>query len=233
MIPPQSDDTNRSLKGAATYGNRWLDLEKTFETNLYNGESDPGDVLFVAGTRRPRLLLAAVHSVNHTRDGETKFADRGTGGLVLLLAEIVGCSALIIRGRDPGDANWDVNHSTRDVILSHFGLPGTIIDFHGMKHRGIDLEFGTGHTTDYPHALLDELKSSGHQYVVAVDEVFNGARPGTLTNWAQQAGYKACQLEISSRLRPPTGSTDVLSDLVEFLASALIRVTTESEGPNP
>ena len=203
-----------------TFVKRWKTLELDFSKREYDGVGTPGQIKVIQPTSLPEILLTSVHGVNHSRNGAPKFADRGTGGLVLTLCEITGCAGVVVIGKDPGDANFDLAHNVKQTIESLSPTPRVILDFHGMKDRGVDLEIGTAKSAKYPEGFVNSLIVNS-TFNVVVDEVFDASREGTLTRWAQSRGIQACQLEVSSKIRLPDGKTEKMSQLIDLLANTI------------
>jgi hypothetical protein len=201
---------------------RWLVHEERFRANLYDGQEPPGTVLQIASRDWPRLVLTAVHAVNHTRNAKTKYADRGTGGLVLLLAEVLGCAAVVVAGADSGDGNVDLKHPAKEMVSKLSPRPTFLVDIHGMQDRGIDLEMGTGLSDLVPPHMFKAFTSDELRLTTAVDEMFNAGGEGTMTRWAQSCGIRACQIEISARLRPPVNDEMALNSVTEALIGLLL-----------
>jgi len=200
---------------------RWIGLEDRFAANLYAGEASAGSIVIVQPTTFPELVITAVHAVNHTRNGRIKFADRGTGGLVLLLAGMLGCSAVVVASADSGDANYDVKHPAKYAVRNLTVSPRFLVDIHGMQDRGVDLELGTGMSDRVPGAIREAFTKGLKSLKTAVDEQFNAGYSGTMTRWAQSEGLLACQLEISSRMRPPTATIEAMATIGSHLESLL------------
>ncbi|MCP2263802.1 N-formylglutamate amidohydrolase [Promicromonospora thailandica] len=208
---------------------RWQGFEQVFSQNGYErgarpwpqglprgvAEPTPG-LLELRGSSRPEVVLTASHAANHVRDGELKLADRGTGGLAILLAELTGCTALVAAGT-AGDANYDDAHPLKDRLA---GLrPAVVIDLHGMRSRSeSDVDLGTG-SGDVPAGLLDTLGRSDLR--VTTNAVFGAMRSTTVTAYAQARGVPAVQVEVGAHLRPPSDASDDLRRLVTALVTAI------------
>ena len=223
--PAQGDISTGPDAGLAS---RWHSFEERFETNLYGGAEAPCTVISVSPTSFPQLVLTAVHGVNHTRGGAPKLADRGTGGLVLLLAELLGCAAIVVAGTDSGDGNYDAEHPAKVAVTRLLTPPQFLVDIHGMQDRGIDLELGTGLSDYVPETILNAFNTGIHSLIVAVDVNFNAGGTGTMTRWAQEGGIRACQIEVSARMRPPTATPVNMENLLDALTHLLLRL---KQGP--
>lgn len=215
---------------------RWLDLERIFSQEQYHGggppwptsvaasvsEPTPG-LLEVPGTGLPHVVVTAPHATNHERDGATKLADRGTGGLAVLLAELTGCTALVAVGAD-GDANYDDEHPLKERLAEL--RPTMVIDLHGMRSRpGSDVDLGTGSGL-VPSAIVSALSDGDLR--VTTNEVFSAMRPTTVTAFAQARGISAVQVEIGAHVRLPSGAPKAQSRLVTALVAAIGRATAPS-----
>ncbi|MFI6427085.1 hypothetical protein [Promicromonospora sp. NPDC050880] len=202
-----------------------LDFERVFSANQYAGEgsswpssvadhvAEPTPGLFeIIGSTRPRVVVTAPHATNHERAGSTKVADRGTGGLAVLLAHLTGCTALVALGA-PGDANFDGEHPLKDRLAEL--RPTIVIDLHGMRTRvESDVDLGTGAGL-VPSAVSTLAEDSDLR--VTVNQVFDAMRPTTVTAFAQELGIPAVQVEIGAHLRPPLGTPKAVTRLVALL----------------
>lgn len=208
---------------------RWLVLERFFSSDGYDGGRAPGSsavsatvseptpgLLELTGSTRPQIVITAPHATNHERAGATKVADRGTGGLALLLAELTGCTALVALSTS-GDANYDDVHPLKERLVAL--EPAVVIDLHGMRSRAeseVDLGTGTGRV---PTHVVMSLRDCG--LGVTTDQIFDAMRPTTVTSFAQQHGISAVQVEIGAHLRPPSGEPESLARLVAALVEAI------------
>lgn len=212
-------------------------MEQAFIAQRYDGDrpdplpgrrlSEPAPgIIEIAGTSRPGLVVTAPHATNHTRSGEVKWADRGTGGLALLLAELTGCGALIAVGgltAEPGDANFDAHHPLKDRLAQL--APVAVVDLHGMRTRdGMDVDLGFGEGA-LPEGFLAALDRSDLQ--VTRNALFDAMRPTTVAAFAQARGVPAVQIEIGAHLRPPDGEPQALARLVTDLTAAVELEATE------
>ncbi|GAB2499422.1 hypothetical protein GCM10027063_43750 [Promicromonospora xylanilytica] len=215
---------------------RWLDFERIFSQNEYDGgpspllvpttdgvsEPTPG-LLEIAGTSRPDVVVTAPHATNHERNGAGKVADRGTGGLAVLLSRVTGCTALVALDT-PGDANYDQEHPLKDRLAEL--RPTVVIDLHGMRSRAeSDVDLGTGSGTASP-TVVTALDDSG--LLVTVNQIFDAMRPTTVTSFAQSLGMSAVQVEIGAHLRPPTGKAPELGRLVTGLVTVIEQAASAS-----
>ena len=181
----------------------WIINEKNFEKNLYDGEETATNVIHIPPSEIPDCYIVAGHSVNHFREGEVKFADRGTGGLAILLAEITGCGALISSHSKNSDSNFDAQHPIKEFIILQ--KPKCVIDIHGMKsfENSPDLDIGLG-TGLVPDAFINALVTQPN-LTISKNALFDGTRLNTVTRFSQELMILTCQLEISDRCRPPLG----------------------------
>ncbi|MFD2025594.1 hypothetical protein [Promicromonospora aerolata] len=178
-------------------------------------EPTPG-LLEISGSAHPQIVVTAAHATNHERDDAGKVADRGTGGLAVLLAQVTGCTALIALGT-PGDANYDQAHPLKERLAEV--RPMVVIDLHGMRSRAeSDVDLGTG-TGTAPPAVVSALDDSNLR--VTTNQIFDAMRPTTVTSFAQSLGISAVQVEIGAHLRPPMGEAPALARLVTALVAAI------------
>lgn len=188
-----------------------------------------GGLLTVMAGARPEVLVTAPHASTHERDGRVKLADRGTGGLALLLAEQTGCAAVACLPSAPGDANHDPSHPLKDWVDQLRPRPRVVIDLHGFSSRyGVEIDIGTG-AGDVPPgvpAALHPLATYG--WTITTDAVYDASGPNTVTSWAQDRGMLAVQLEIAAQLRVPIGRSRDLERLVDALVTAIL-----AEGGDP
>jgi hypothetical protein len=222
-------DEQQTSNTAGDLSARWLGFERIFSQDNYEGGnppwpssiaasvSEPTPGLFeITGSTRPHIVITAPHATNHERDGALKVADRGTGGLAILLAQLTGCTALVALNT-PGDANYDEGHPLKERLAKL--RPAVVIDLHGMRSRAeSDVDLGTG-TGPVPSPVVAAL--TGSDLRVTTNEVFDAMRPTTVTSFAQAVGIPAVQVEIGAHLRPPSGMPASLAQLIAALAAAI------------
>lgn len=207
---------------ATPFALRWAALEAPFAADGYAGDPDAGDPdgLVVVGAAAPTVVVTAPHACNHRRDDRTKLADRGTGGLALLLAEVTGCAAVVALGAAGGDANWDAHHQLKDRLAAL--RPAAVVDLHGMRTRpgyDLDLGLGPGVRPAGTDAAVEALRATGLR--VTTDGLFDAMRPTTVTAWAQAQGVPAVQVEVGAHLRPPVAGEQGQERLAGALLAAL------------
>lgn len=213
----------------------WRAAEARFAANRYDGDptySSARNGLFV-GNRGAKtyVIFTAAHAVNHARDGRSKRADRGTGGLALLLAERTGAAAFVTAQRDCGDANHDPGHPLKAALGAAFGPNRAVIDLHGMDgHGGVDVVIGTGGSDRLAGSLAARTARAfrTHGLSVSIDDHFAAAGPHRIVQYAHRHDVPAVQIELSARLRPPAWDTSLalaalsaLTELVSELASEM------------
>jgi len=207
---------------ATPLARRWSALEEPFAAAGYDGDPGAGDAdgLLVVGSVAPVVVVTAPHACNHRRDGRAKLADRGTGGLALLLAEVTGCAAVVALGGAGGDANWDEHHPLKERVAAL--RPAVVVDLHGMRTRpgyDLDLGLGPGPRPEGTDAAVEALRGSGLR--VTTDGLFDAMRPTTVTAWAQAHGVPAVQIEVGAHLRPPVAGEQGQERLARALLAAL------------
>ncbi|GAA1874037.1 hypothetical protein [Myceligenerans crystallogenes] len=238
-MTPQSEEIQPTdAPGAPTAASRarliarWDAIETAFAAEYYSGESQllttavprirkaVEGVFVIHGSRRPDVVVTAVHGTNHVRDGKEKWADRGTGSLAILLSEITGCTALVTLGAD-GDGNHDFTHPAKTVLLD---LPGvrTLVDLHGSAHLpdSPDIEIGTA-TGYVPDEFIGSV-TANQTLRVLVDVARTARNARRITMLAQTHGIRAVQLEIDALRRPPVGNPAPRAELLDALTAALV-----------
>lgn len=180
---------------------------------------------------RSPLVVSAVHAVDHVREGSWKNADAGTGGLAMVVGEIVGCSRIAVTRSVPlmGDVNWDAHHPLKGQLetLGHIDESTVVIDLHGMKDsHGADVIIGTGGGSPASVALANRIATHLEAAKVATDangagRGFGATRATTITSWAQRHGASAVQIEISRSHRAAQSPEKSKQRLIGGLISAL------------
>lgn len=206
----------------------WRAAEARFAANRYDGDptySPARNGLFVAdGGAESKAIVTAGHAVNHVRDGQSKRADRGTGGLALLLAERTGAAAYVMASRDYGDSNHDPCHPLKTALGAAFGPNRAVIDLHGMGgHGGADVVIGTGGDVRFGGSLAVRAERAfrANGLSVQIDDHFAATGPHRIVQYAHQHDVPAIQIELSARLRPPVWDASLalaaLSALIELV----------------
>lgn len=178
--------------------------EKEFATNNYRGASDGQAVRFT--NRGSPVLVVALHSVVHKRNGLTKAEDRLTGSIAEALAEATGVNSLVALRTTLGEGTWSERSDEVRIALDQAFASGTkfVVDIHGMNDKwGIDWCIGTGPT---PSKLTSssalQLMQSCPELRVEINAPFPGRQSFTVTHYAQTvAGLDALQLEMSASFR--------------------------------
>lgn len=205
---------------------QWAALEEHYTDPLYNG-SAPKMSISVSGDKGGIFIFTAPHAVNHVREGQIKFADRGTGGLAELLALSSGNLALTADGPLDHDPNWDESAEIpfKKKLLSLLKPDCIVIDLHGMKDKyGVDISIGLGPAANVTSKSLAETMQSSFMSIglkVAVDWPFDGRRPGTITSFVQGNGFSGIQVEIAASLRYPKVSSHDATRLINGFLSSL------------
>jgi hypothetical protein len=208
----------------------WRELNRPFEVNDHLGPSR-GSRWSIKDKKAP-LLLTSVHGVRHFREGVgMKANDANTGGLVLVLAHHLKCSAAVItRSGGNDDANTDPEHPFKAAVANDIRLDRVrlLVDVHGMAdHPSADVAIGFGAapgaaTTAAAERIERRLAAAGLRVDLGgVDTGLKAAHPGTMTNWAHARGLAALQLEISRSRRTFQSSTAARAQFLRALAEAL------------
>ena len=216
------------------YVDRWLRLEARYSGHAYDGSGT--GLRVVVGAKESRIAVSAPHAVNHRRDAADKLADRGTGGLAELLAELVPLTALIVAARDSGDANWDNGHRLKTRLAGLQPRPLFVLDIHGMTGTDTaDVEIGLGLSPTQAsralaQSLVSELATAGLN--CSMDATYTARRVTTITSWAQLSlGIPAIQIELASAVRPPDGKSESLAKVVASLVRGLRRIDAALRRP--
>ena len=120
-----------------------LKLEKRFACHQYNGKGIR-DFINCEGTIP--IMISAPHAVNHTRDGQLKYADKFTGGLALLLHKLTGCHILYSARNCSYDPNYDKDNAYQLFLQEYINRHHieVLIDLHGaQEQRDYAIEIGT------------------------------------------------------------------------------------------
>ena len=143
--------------------------ERRFSRHKYNGSSKPGFVI-VPGTIP--LIVSAPHAINQFREGQTKWADKYTGSIALLLHDLTGCHLIYSSGYTGGDPNFDDTTSSPyqkaliDYVKEH-NIP-VLIDLHGASSsRPYSVEMGTAPVRDSDNNIVGNENPSlkGHLFI--------------------------------------------------------------------
>ncbi|MFC7330015.1 hypothetical protein [Marinactinospora rubrisoli] len=200
---------------------RWAALEAPFADTSYEGVSEQGAHTALRRVRgRVPVLLSAPHAVNHPREGRTKLADLGTGGLALLVAELTGARALAALSPVP-DRDWaDRRDPFAAALRAELADGAVVLDLHGMRDvHGMDVCLGTALRRDPATARLrDAALRALRGFTVTVDDPFPGAAPHTVLTEVAASGRAGLQVEIAGRLRDPVGAPRRAARIVRALA---------------
>jgi hypothetical protein len=192
--------------------------------------------------RGSRLIVTAVHGVNHYRPGiGLKPNDANTGGLAAVLSETLNVTGAWILRADEylPDANADGAHPFKAALIASGAVANdsVLIDVHGMRSgRECDITLGHGNhsgSRDVAIAMAAVLRS----YKFDVDlggrrTGLSGASPGTMSSWARQFGACAVQIEIAREWRSFRSGLDERSRLLIALLEALggLERSAEADG---
>lgn len=196
---------------------RWREL-----ASLYSPARDEELVEIINGP----LLFTAGHAVPHLcKDGLYKKADKNTGPLALLLAELTSSSALTTKGRWLANPNADPLPVCKFKTRALSFVPSLVFDLHGMSDRhGCDICIGTGALPDLSSELVEIAHSTltAAGFTVAIDAPFAARGLNTITSTFQAHNTPAVQLEIAASLRDDNNGRD-MGAMVEALAQAALR----------
>lgn len=202
---------------------RWAELDADFQlTDLLGGE--PFRILR-RETASP-WTVTAPHAVSHLDgDGASWPADRGTGGLALVLHELGLARALVAAGR------WDADP---DAVPSHLcpfksmlideACPTLVLDLHeGRRHTGLIIDIGVRpELVRRPlHALLAAAESA--DFPVSVRASWPAPGLERVIDTLHDHAIPALRLAIASEyLDPWTGEPEaerLVGLLTDFLST--------------
>lgn len=203
-----------------SYAKRWLQYEKPFSANHYNGVNPAN--LILASRLGNCVTLVAPHAVNTVWRGAGKLADRRTGGLVRLLADLTGCGYIARSATDTQPDSWENRSDVFAKTLYEACTQSNIIlDIHGMGNNyGADMWLGVGNTpTEHQDRLVDLFLSVFSSATVAVGKPFSAASAHTVVSAVSGLPTAALQVELAASWRDPTDSADKATRLVMQLES--------------
>ena len=212
--------------------------ERRFSRHKYNGSKKPGFVI-VPGT--VPLIVSAPHAINQFREGQTKWADKYTGSLALLLHELTGCHLIYASGYTGGDPNYDsleINPYQKALIdyVKEHKIP-VLIDLHGASSsRPYSVEMGTAPIRDNDNNIVgdDNPSLKGHLFIskllrlsfeyalqrletdapkdVWLNTIFDAGSQNTVTKSVScNSETASIQLEINGQYRNPENPSLMLA----------------------
>lgn len=218
-------------------------LEKKFSRHKYNGSGNKG---FTIKAGSIPVIISAPHSVNHSRQGALKVADKYTGAIALLLHEMTGCHVIYATNNNQTDPNFDEYESNlyQKSLVDYVTTNGirVLIDLHGSDtSRPYAVELGTapkknenGEIEGNPyvsligHDFICRIIRLSFEYVFSLlktdsskdiweNTCFAASLQNTITKSVSSRSETACiQLEINGNYRNPS-CPDNLHSLLEGL----------------
>ena len=190
-----------------------------FAAGAYRGRPSSPPYVVVPGTIP--VMVSAPHAVTHVRGGRTKPSDDFTGAMALLLAESLGCHAIVAARTTDADPNWDPLERSpyKQALVDHVRQGGIalVLDLHGMAAASPSLvEVGSarGATTgpmtgidlwaraELEARLASERLALGKR--VVLNERMMATSPNTVASVvARETGAAALQVELSTYVRVP------------------------------
>jgi len=209
---------------------QWDVLEGKYRQGGYRGVAAPGKLHVVAGLLP--VLLTAPKAVRYLRGEAEVKANRWTGSLAEVLAQVTGFGALTAAG-PPRRPHLDVPEpAMTDWLAEHAAAIALIVDITGLRDRNIDVCLGMGPlpsagTVEIAGRIQRAFAARGLR--VGMNDPFAALAPVTITAHAQQQlGLAAIQLGLAAWMRDPVGSPtmakmslDVLRDALYPIAQAL------------
>lgn len=172
-------------------------------------------------------VIIAQHNAQHTRFGQPKKAEPGTGDIADSVADRIHTTALVqhtpIRFNSDNIAQRTDPLATqaRQVINNHT----PVIDIHGMNNtNGANIAIARGnHITDWERhitqKLVDNFRHNG--WSVSIDKPFTASAPWTMSGYAESVNTDAVQIELAPSLR--TGNNK--NRVSEAIADAIKHIT--------
>lgn len=220
-------EQNRNMGNSDHMYLELLKLEKHFACHHYQGK---GKKDFVVCEGRIPIMISAPHAVNHTREGQLKYADKFTGAFALLLHNITGCHIIYSARQCSYDPNYDTSNAYQLFLQEYIEQHHieVLIDLHGAKEeRDYAIEIGTapnqnakGYNKQSTHPALHgrdficDLVSYTFEYVLqnirqpeekkrtAINQVFSAGTQNTITKFLSEHTQASCmQLEINGIYR--------------------------------
>lgn len=231
MNPEHLLGTARSVPAREDLNSDLVRLEEAYRSRNYVQRSEiPDQVLIVGPRQAPQITLLAQHAINHfDACGQAKLADRGTGGLVELLASRLDIRGIISTGRLRDPERQQQRNSMMATIAIDIGRP--CVDLHGMSCEGDSaIDIGLGRDPSYESRLIaDAAVASGEQLGLRItrNQRFPAIGPERLTNTLLDHGVPAIQVEICACLRQPCGGAAETTLVVAWfngLAAAIKQV---------
>ncbi len=204
---------------------RLIKLRKSF---LYEHREE--DCYYEIGDNN--ILISVPHAVRQTRLGKPKYAEPGTVGVGLLLANNLGASYIVKTKNNFDDANFDERSNYRDKIEYILSVKGIkyLLDIHSLaKSRDCEINlgvnFGQNVSSDMVlyNRLHDELIKAG--FNVSADSPF-AAMPRTIAgHFAKKYNIWTIQIEINSKLTNESVNIGRFNTLIETLTNIFKQVS--------
>lgn len=176
-----------------------------------------------------KILFVAGHATAQTRLGEIKYADGGTGSLILELHALRDVPILYTTYLSPSDPNYYDNNTFKDSLdkLLDIIKPTVVIDLHASHpFRPYDVDFGTMNGKSYGSkkplfdTLVTKLYENGLRDLSL--DLFAAEKYQTVTKFVSGKGYPCIQLEINSNFLE-ADSGDVYAQKTAKLLQGLLR----------
>jgi len=140
-------------------------LEQIFSGNQYDGISNES---YIYNKGKIPILVSAPHTVMQINKNCTKFPDKFTGGIALLLCELTDCHVIVKAtndGIDPNNTDSGVYDCYKEKIIDIIKTENIkiLIDLHGLRNdRETDIDIITHHgmTIGHDKSIIAKLKKS-------------------------------------------------------------------------
>lgn len=170
------------------------------------------------------VMFSAPHSVEQTRMGKIKVAERYTGVICKMLHEQICCPVIYKTKNCGDDANFDMQSPYKNALCQYVKTHGVkmVVDLHQLAPaRKVAINLGTANfrnTYDVSCAeIVQNLFVEADVGEVRIDYPFKGSKPYTVSSFVRNAcGIQTIQIEINSKLlclQQPNGLMSVFDTL--------------------
>ena len=186
------------------------------------------------------VMFSAPHSVEQTRMGKIKVAERYTGVICKMLHDQICCPVIYKTKNCGDDANFDMQSSYKQALSQYVTKKGVkiLIDLHQLSAgRKVSVNLGTADLKN----LSDKncLKIFWEEFRLAnvgdvlVDSPFKGAMPYTVASYIHNnCKIQTVQIEINSRLMVDEGADGSLLRVFDALKQCALKLNYYLGGTN-
>lgn len=185
------------------------------------------------------VMFSAPHSVEQTRMGKIKPAERFTGVLCKMLNE-AGFPVIYKTANCGDDANFDMQSPYKTALCHYVKTHGVkmVVDLHQLAPaRKVAINLGTANfrnTYDVTCAeMVQNLFVEADVGEVRIDYPFKGSKPYTVSSFVRNAcGIQTIQIEINSRLMVDEGADGSLLRVFGALKQCALKLNYYLGGTN-